>query len=101
MVCILELIFNFKIFDQVYATTQGGPAGASQTIIPLLYDTAFKYFRLGEASVMAVFVFAVLLALTLVQWGIFRKPGGDYPPPLAPSLLAHGDAPPRPCPPRR
>src|SRR5437899_934029 len=39
MVCILELIFNFKIFDQVYATTQGGPAGASQTIIPLLYDT--------------------------------------------------------------
>src|SRR5439155_1398780 len=74
MVCILELIFNFKIFDQVYATTQGGPAGASQTIIPLLYDTAFKYFRLGEASVMAVFVFAVLLAVTLVQWRIFRKP---------------------------
>jgi multiple sugar transport system permease protein len=25
MVCILELIFNFKMFDQVYATTQGGP----------------------------------------------------------------------------
>ena len=30
MVCILELIFNFKVFDQVYATTQGGPAGASR-----------------------------------------------------------------------
>ena len=74
MVGILELIFNFKIFDQVYATTQGGPAGASQTIIPLLYDTAFKYFRLGEASVMAVFVFAVLLTVTLVQWRMFRKP---------------------------
>ena len=74
MVCILELIFNFKIFDQVYATTQGGPAGASQTIIPLLYDTAFKYFRLGEASVMAVFVFVVLLVVTLLQWRIFRRP---------------------------
>ncbi|MBI2562088.1 MAG: sugar ABC transporter permease, partial [candidate division NC10 bacterium] len=37
MVCILELIFNFKIFDQVYATTQGGPASASQTVIMLLY----------------------------------------------------------------
>jgi multiple sugar transport system permease protein len=74
MVCILELIFNFKIFDQVYATTQGGPAGASQTIIPLLYDTAFKYFRLGEASVMAVFVFMVLLVITLMQWRIFRRP---------------------------
>jgi ABC-type sugar transport system permease subunit len=74
MVCILELIFNFKIFDQVYATTQGGPAGASQTIIGLLYDTAFRFFRFGEASVMAVFVFVTLMVVTLVQWRIFRKP---------------------------
>ena len=74
MVCILELIFNFKIFDQVYATTQGGPASASQTIIMLLYDTAFKFFRFGDASVMAVFVFVTLMIVTLVQWRIFRKP---------------------------
>ncbi len=74
MVCILELIFNFKIFDQVYATTQGGPASASQTVIMLLYDTAFKYFRFGDASVMAVFVFITLLVVTLVQWRLFRRP---------------------------
>jgi multiple sugar transport system permease protein len=74
MVCILELIFNFKIFDQVYATTQGGPAGASQTIIGLLYDTAFKFFRFGDASVMAVFVFVTLMVATLLQWRLFRKP---------------------------
>ena len=74
MVCILELIFNFKIFDQVYATTQGGPAGSSQTIIVLLYETAFRFFRLGDASVMAVFVFLTLLLVTLLQWRLFRKP---------------------------
>ncbi len=74
MVCILELIFNFKIFDQVYATTQGGPAGASQTIIMLLYDTAFKFFRFGDASVMAVFVFVTLMLVTLLQWRLLRKP---------------------------
>ena len=73
MVSILELIFNFRIFDQVYATTQGGPASASQTVIMLLYDTAFKYFKLGDASVMAVFVFACLLAVTLLQWRLFRR----------------------------
>jgi multiple sugar transport system permease protein len=73
MVTILELIFNFKVFDTVYATTQGGPAGASQTVIMLLYDTAFKYFRLGDASVMAVFVFVSLLLVTLVQWRVFRR----------------------------
>jgi multiple sugar transport system permease protein len=74
MVCTLELIFNFKIFDQVYATTQGGPGGASQTVIMLLYDTAFKYFRFGDASVMAVFVFATLMIITLLQWRYLRKP---------------------------
>lgn len=73
MVTILELIFNFKIFDTVYATTQGGPAGASQTVIMLLYDTAFKFFRLGDASVMAVFVFVTLLVATLLQWRFFRR----------------------------
>jgi multiple sugar transport system permease protein len=74
MVCILELAFNFQVFDQVYATTQGGPAGASSTVIVLLYETAFKYFRLGDASVMAVFVFISLLVITLLQWRFFRKP---------------------------
>src|SRR5262245_13439459 len=73
MVAILELIFNFKIFDTVYATTQGGPAGASQTVIMLLYDTAFKYFRLGDGSVLAVFVFVPLLLVTLLQWRFFRR----------------------------
>ena len=73
MVCILELIFTFKVFDTVYATTQGGPAGASQTVIMLLYDTAFKFFRLGDASVMAVFVFVTLLVVTLLQWRFFRR----------------------------
>ena len=73
MICILELIFNFKIFDQVYATTQGGPAGESQTIILLLYETAFKFFRFGDASVMAVFVFVTLMVVTLLQWKYFRK----------------------------
>jgi ABC-type sugar transport system permease subunit len=33
-----------------------------------------KYFRLGDASVMAVFVFVTLLVVTLLQWRIFRKP---------------------------
>jgi len=73
MVAILEIIFNFKVFDTVYTTTQGGPAGASQTVIMLLYDTAFKFFRLGDASVIAVFVFASLFLLTLLQWRLFRR----------------------------
>ena len=58
----------------MYATTQGGPANASSTVILLLYETAFKYFRLGDASVMAVFVFVTLLLVTTLQWRVLRRP---------------------------
>jgi ABC-type sugar transport system permease subunit len=73
MVTIIELIFAVKVFDQVFATTQGGPANMSRVIIMYLYDTAFKWFKFGEASVVAVFVFLSLLALSVLQWVFFRK----------------------------
>ncbi len=73
MVTILELIFAFKVFDQVYATTEGGPANASRVIIMYLYDLAFKWFKFGEASVVAIFVFISLLIVSVLQWAFLRK----------------------------
>jgi len=61
-VCILELIFNFKIFDQVYSTTQVG--GKRQ---PNDHHAAVRYslqvFRMGDASSWR-FVFLTLLIVT-------------------------------------
>jgi multiple sugar transport system permease protein len=42
MVLIIELIFAFKVFDQVFVTTEGGPANASRVVMMYLYDSAFK-----------------------------------------------------------
>ena len=72
---VVNIVYAFfDTFGVIDATTQGGPAGESQTVIMLLYDTAFKYFRFGDASVMAVFVFVTLMLVTLLQWRLFRKP---------------------------
>lgn len=73
MVLIIELIFAFKVFDQVFVTTEGGPANASRVIMMYLYDTAFKWFKFGEASVVAIFIFVSLLAISVIQWAFFRK----------------------------
>jgi multiple sugar transport system permease protein len=73
MVSIIELIFAFKVFDQVFVTTEGGPANSSRVIIMYLYDSAFKWFKFNEASVVAVFVFLSLLAVSVLQWVFFRK----------------------------
>ena len=42
MVTILELITNVKVFDQVYATTVGGPANASRVIMMYLTIPPFN-----------------------------------------------------------
>ena len=73
MVVIIELIFAFKVFDQVFVTTEGGPANASRVIMMYLYDSAFKWFKFGEASVVAIFIFTSLLAISVIQWVFFRK----------------------------
>ena len=52
----LAFAWNFNTFDFIWLTTQGGPGTATQTLPVLIYRTAFKTFRLGEASAVTVFI---------------------------------------------
>lgn len=67
VVILLEVIFAVKIFDIVYVTTQGGPAGASEMLMLYLYNNAFRYYRVDKAAVAAVFIFIILMAFGIVQ----------------------------------
>jgi len=73
LVLILETIFTLQIFDLPYVATEGGPANASRTIVLHLYQTAFKWNRPGKASAISLYLFAMILILTVVQWKISRK----------------------------
>lgn len=73
LVCITEIIFSTKTFEQVYITTSGGPVNSSRTLLIHLYETAFKFRKFEEASVIAVFLFVVLLLISIVQWVAVRK----------------------------
>jgi len=66
-VTLLEVIFSVKIFDVVYITTQGGPAGASDMLMLYLYNNAFRFYRIDKAAVTAVFIFLALLAFGILQ----------------------------------
>lgn len=72
-VTMVELIFAFRVFDQVYAATQGGPANSSRVIILHLYETAFRFHRMGEASAIAVIFFLFLLFISIIQWQFARR----------------------------
>jgi ABC-type sugar transport system permease subunit len=66
VVVMLQLIFSFKVFDQVWVMTQGGPAGATEVLGTHLYKDAFRLIRFGYASVIASIMFVIALLLSLI-----------------------------------
>ncbi|GHO68136.1 binding-protein-dependent transport system inner membrane protein [Ktedonobacter sp. SOSP1-52] len=72
-VTVISIIHSFEVFDQTYVMTGGGPGKDSYTIVYHLYTLAFQKFEFGSASAAAVVLFAILLALTLLQFTLQRR----------------------------
>lgn len=60
----LSVIWDFKVFAQVWAIRQGGPDGESTTLPLLLYLKGIAGRHFGIASAIAVLMILVLLVLT-------------------------------------
>jgi sn-glycerol 3-phosphate transport system permease protein len=67
---VVLVIFGFQAFAQIEVITNGGPAGASETLV-------FKIFRLnqdyGRGAVMSVGLFLVTLVVTFVQFVLLER----------------------------
>lgn len=66
-VLIMSTIRSFQVFGQIYVMTGGGPMNSTLVAVYYLYRQAFEFYRVGYASAVAWFIFAVILALTIVQ----------------------------------
>ena len=75
---MLRLIDSLKTYDQIYATTQGGPGTSTQTINVLAYKQAFENFKLGDASATIVVFFLVLVLVTVLFNILRQKAVVDY-----------------------
>jgi multiple sugar transport system permease protein len=73
LVTTVSLINAFQAFDAVYMLTGGGPMNQTSVIVYWLYQNAFTYFNMGKASAIAYVLFAVILAITLIQWGLRKR----------------------------
>ncbi len=73
LVTTISLINAFQVFDVVYMLTGGGPANQTSVLVYWLYQNAFGYFNMGKASAIAYVLFALILAVTLVQWRLRKR----------------------------
>ncbi|MBN9274799.1 MAG: sugar ABC transporter permease, partial [Mesorhizobium sp.] len=47
---VVGTLLSFNVFDVIWLLTAGGPSGGTQTLPVLIYETAFKGYRLSEAA---------------------------------------------------
>lgn len=60
-------------FEQARVMTQGGPAGTTTTISYYIYTKAFEEFQIGYASAVSWVLFAIIFAVTMINWKIGNR----------------------------
>lgn len=72
---LLSTIWTFNSFEIIWILTEGGPRGATTTMIIDTYKTALSRFRYGEGAARAVMILLFLSAFTLVYVGLLSRLG--------------------------
>jgi multiple sugar transport system permease protein len=70
---VVNVIGSFQVFTPTYILTRGGPNNTTLTLPLYIYLNAFAWGRLGYASALASFLFALILALTLIQFRLAAR----------------------------
>lgn len=66
---VMSVIGGFQGgFDAAFLLTQGGPAGATTTLSYYIYIHAFEWFNMGYAAAISLVLFAIVLAVTILNW---------------------------------
>ncbi|GAA3071158.1 sugar ABC transporter permease [Pseudonocardia yunnanensis] len=77
LVILLRLIDSFKVFEQVYLLTEGGPSGSTRVVLQMLYETGFRDFRTGYAAAIGWTLALVILVVAIVQQILTRRSSGN------------------------
>jgi len=77
-VLVTTVIGSFQIFDTIAVATEGGPAGATRTIIVYIYEQVFeRRINMGLATAACVVLFLILITVTIIQTRFLRANQSD------------------------
>jgi multiple sugar transport system permease protein len=72
LLVIITVIQCIKVFTPMYIMTSGGPSFSTRTLVMLIYQYGFKFWKMGIASAMSVLLFLAILVLTIFQLRLFK-----------------------------
>lgn len=75
---VVNIVYAFfDTFGVIDATTQGGPSGATQTLVYKVYFDGVKSADLGGSSAQSVVLMVLVIALTALQFRLIERKGQD------------------------
>jgi multiple sugar transport system permease protein len=66
-VSVTTMIGFFQLFAEPYVMTQGGPLGATRSLVLFMYEEGFRWWRMGMAAAVAGVLLMITLAGALIQ----------------------------------
>ena len=70
---VTQLVQAFQEFNGPYIITNGGPRNATTLISVIVYNTAFKDYKVGMSSAMAWVMFVIVMILTIIAFVSQKK----------------------------
>lgn len=70
---ILQIIASFNVFGQVYVMTGGGPHGTTRVLVQYIYETGFKFFKMGYSAAMSYILFLIILVVSILQYTLLGR----------------------------
>lgn len=65
---VIGIINSFKVFSIIHVLTpDGGPLKSTEVLVYLIYRLAFQDYSFGRAAAVAFVLFAMVIAITVVQ----------------------------------
>jgi multiple sugar transport system permease protein len=71
----IQLILQMKIFDQVYLFSQGGRTQVTMVMVQYIFESAFVKNDGGYAATVAVAMFVVVIAFSVLNFQALRAGG--------------------------
>jgi ABC-type sugar transport system permease subunit len=70
---VISTIWDFKVFDQVFVLTEGGPARQTELLAISVHREAITQLEFGLGSALAMVLFLILIVFTLVYVRLARE----------------------------
>jgi len=72
-VTVTGVISHFQVFGQPFIMTGGGPGRGSYTVIYYLFEIAWRAFRMGYGSAVAVSLAVIIAIFTAIQFRLIGR----------------------------